>query len=84
MTERKHIKRISYQTQQEDCRSEKTAFYEKVKDGRTVYKISANSSSRAIPSGQKVLMCREFGGQCMPNKCKDMRVIKQEEVPVEE
>jgi hypothetical protein len=65
MTERKHIKRISYQTQRENCRADKSAFYEEV-----------------FPAERKVLMCEKFGGQCMPTKCRNMRVIKQQEAAV--
>lgn len=62
-------KRIPFSKQREICRENGMAYYEKVTLTPGTY-VNSTTTFR-------LLMCKKegMGGQCMPVKCKDMRVI---------
>ena len=70
MVTRKHVKRVSYAKQREKCRLDGSAFYETVE-----FKDDGLNTTTTF----RLLMCNRkgMGGQCMPKKCKDMRVIAE-------
>ena len=67
-------KRVPFNKQREICREAKTAYYENISiEGEILLSPGGSSPSRLLMCGMHNLR----GGQCMPVKCKDMRVIKE-------
>lgn len=61
--------RVTFAVQKEKCREDGTAYYERVTVKDSNFK---EDTYRILMCGKPALK----GGQCMPKKCKEMRVIE--------